>query len=632
MAHEERRLSFICLFVIVVACLCIGYAQQAPYKLPLPQENSESQTVYKSATVLKYTSRLILVDVIATDHKGDPVRDLKAEDFTLTEDGEKQQVRIFEFQTPADSSPPSNSSASGTNSALIKLAPNVFTNAPRYNPTRALNVVLLDALNTTSTNQAYARDQMIRFLEKLPAGQPVAVYTLGTSLRLVQDFTSDPAVLKKVIASLKGQGSPVLDQSAGSGHQMDYVPAGAALEYMSLFPQMLANLRQFQQENVVMQDDFRLRFSLAAMNSLARTLAGYPGRKNLIWLSESFPLSILPNKSYPQNGEAGVNSMPTHGLDNRDYAAEVIRTTGILTDAQVAVYPVDVRALVGNDLYASLSNTSQTTGDYMGRVATGRSSTAGSALEAREQINDEMNVTSNVLQASHSTMNELADRTGGRAYYNHNEVDSAIRRTIDDGSTYYTLGYYPVNKDWNGKFRKINVRVQRSGIKLHYRLGYFAIDPQAYSRLDANQRAAEFGQALSLDFPASTALIFQARVFQPSAETNNKLRVSFAIDPHQISFEQVDGVQHAGIDCAIAAYSTHGQPIRAEGGTSNAALKPEQFSAVMNSFFPCQRQLELPPGEYTLRLGVRDNRTGLIGTVNASVTVSAQPAPTVEKK
>lgn len=620
------RLLQISLFLLV--CFGSGIAQQAPYTLPPPQpENSDNSAAYKSATVLKYTTRLIIVDVIASDHKGDPVRDLKAEDFTLTEDGEKQVLRVFEFQAPADTNTPSAAPAAN----LPKPAANVFTNAPRYNPTRALNVVLLDALNSTSTNQAYARDQMIRFLEKLPAGQPVAVYALGSKLRLLQDFTSDPAVLKKVIVNLKGQSSPMLEQPAASGRPLEVAP-GALMEAMSLFTQMLAQVRQFQQENIVMQDDFRLRFSLAAMNSLARTLSGYPGRKNLIWLSESFPLSVLPNITYPQSGEAGVNALPAHGLDSRDYYAEVARTTSLLTDAQIAVYPVDIRALVGNEFYSSLSNTSTTNGDYLGRVATGRSSTASGGVEARNQINDELNVTSNELQAAHSTMNELAERTGGKAYYNRNEVDSAIRRTIDDGSTYYTLGYYPANKDWNGKFRKINVKVQRSGIKLHYRLGYFAIDPESYAKLDPNQKAAEFGQALSLDFPASTALVFQARVFPPSAEANNKVKVSFTIDPHQINFEQADGLQHASVDCAIAAYSTHGEPIKAEGGNSSTTLRPDQFASVMKSFYPCQRQLSLPPGEYILRLGVRDNHTGLIGTVNGSVTVPPLPAQTGDSK
>ncbi|HEY6253241.1 MAG TPA: VWA domain-containing protein [Candidatus Angelobacter sp.] len=622
------RLLPISLFLLV--CIYPGSAQQAPYTLPLPQQdNPENSAVYKSATVLKYTSRLILVDVIASDHKGDPVRDLKAEDFTLTEDGDKQELRVFEFQAPPDSS---TVRASAVATPLPKPADNVFTNAPRYNVTRALNVLLLDALNSKSSNQTYAREQMIKFLEKLPPGQPFAVYVLGSRLSLLQDFTSDPAVLKKVITNLKGQASPVLNQPAANGRSLDQLPAGAALEYMSMFPQMLAQVRQFQQDNIVMQDDFRLRLSLAAMNSLARTLAGYPGRKNLIWLSESFPLSVLPNNTYPQSGEAGVNAIPAHGLDSRDYTADVARTTSMLTDAQVAVYPVDIRALVGNEFYSSLSNTSQSTGDYLGRVTTARSSTATGPAEARNQISDELNVTSNELLAVHSTMNELADRTGGKAYYNRNEVESAIRRTIDDGSVYYTLGYYPANKDWNGKFRKINVKVQRSGIKLHYRVGYLAMDPQAYAKLDANQRAAEFGQALSLEFPASTALVFQARVFPPSAQTNNKVRVSFTIDPHQISFEQADGLQHASVDCAIAAYTVQGEPIKAEGGTSSAALKPEPFATIMNSFFPCQRQLALPPGEYLLRLGVRDNRTGLIGTVNGSVTVPPLTAQPIDSK
>lgn len=628
--NKVARNSVVWLFLLVL--VAASPSQQPSGASPSQpatavQDKSEnSEPVYTSATVLKYTTRLILVDVIASDHKGEPVRDLKAEDFTLAEDGNKQEIRVFEFQAPPD--PIFGSTAK----KLPKLPPNVFTNAPRYNVTRALNVLLLDALNSKSPNQDYARDQMLRFLEKLPPDQPIAVYALGSKLRLLQDFTTDPALLKNALASLKTHNSQFLDQPVGGGQSVDQYPSGVLLENMSLFPQMLAQVRQFQQENVAAQDDFRIRFSLAAMRSLARNLSGYPGRKNLIWFSESFPLAILPNTTYPQSGEAGVNALPAHGLQYTNYAAEVARTTSLLTDAQVAVYPVDVRALVGNEFYSSLSNTSSTTGDYLGRVATARSSTATNGVQARNQLNDELNVTSNDLDAAHTTMNELADRTGGKAYYNRNDAESAIHRAIDDGSTYYTLGYYPANKDWNGKFRKISVKAQRSGIKLRYRLGYFAVDPQAYTKMDATQKAAEFGQALSLDFPASTALVFQARVIPPSEQTNNKIKVNFAIDPHQISFEPKDGLQHAEVDCAIAAYTVHGESIRAEGGTSIASLKPEQFESVMKSFFPCQRQLELRPGEYILRLGVRDNRTGLIGTANASITVPPAPAQGTQSK
>ena len=611
MSNTVRAVSVFCL--LLIALIALSYAQQPAPSSSQPASASDATTepVYRSATVLKYTTRLILVDVIATDHKGEPLPDLKAEDFVLSEDGNSQDIRVFEFQSSAISAPAK---------PLPKLPANVITNAPRYNVTRTLNVLLLDGLNTKLGNQAYAKDQMLKYLEKLPSDQPVAVYALGTKLHLLQDFTSDPDALKKAIMGVKGQFSPLLEKPAGTGSSMDENLAGTLLENMP--QQMQDRIKEFQQDNTVMQDDFRLRLSLAALNSLARTLAGYRGRKNLIWLSESFPLSILPKTAYPEAGETGVNNAPNQGIGGRDYMIEVARTASLLTDAQVAVYPVDVRALIGDEFYSSLRNTSDINGDYLGRVATARSG-GTSNVERREALNNELNLTGNELHDAHSTMNELADRTGGKAYYNRNEVDTAIRRTIDDGSNYYTLGYYPANKDWNGKFRKISVKSQRQGVKLRYRLGYFAIDPHSYSKMDPRQRNAEFGQALSLEFPASTALVFQARLFLPSAETKNKFVVSFAIDPRQISFEDRDGLQYADVDCAVAVFLPRGDAVKAEGGTSSAKLNPDQFASIRKSFYPCQRQMDLPPGKYLLRLGVRDNHTGLIGSANATVTIPA---------
>ena len=613
-----RRLGMALPWSCILVLVALAYAQQSPVAPLAPtlapgNQALSTEPVYRSATVLKYTTRLILVDVIATDHKGEPLPDLKAEDFVLSEDGTKQDIRVFEFQSSAKTT-------SAPDKTLPKLAPNVVTNAPRYNVTRTLNVLLLDALNTRINNQAYAKDQMLKYLDKLPPDEPVAVYALGSKLRLLQDFTSDPEVLRKAILNAKGQFSPLRDKPAGSGPSVEQNIAGTLMENMP--QQMQDRIKEFQQDNTVMQADFRLRLSLAALNSLARTLAGYPGRKNLIWLSESFPLAVLPKTIYPQSGETGVNNAPNQGIGGRDYMSDVVRTASLLTDAQVAVYPVDVRALVGEEFYSSLRNTSDLNGDYLGRVTTGRSGGA-SNVERRGAIQEELNLTGNELHDSHTTMNELADRTGGRAFYNRNEVDTAIRRTIDDGSNYYTLGYYPANKDWNGKFRKISVKSQRAGVKLRYRLGYFAIDPQSYSKMDPAQRNAEFGQALSLDFPAATALVFQARLFLPSAETKNKLLVRFAIDPHQISFEDKDGLQSAQVDCAVAVFSARGDSIKAEGGTSAAKLTPDQFADVVRKFYPCQIQTDLPAGQYILRLGVRDNRTGLIGSANASVTIPA---------
>jgi hypothetical protein len=235
------------------------------------------------------------------------------------------------------------------------------------------------------------------------------------------------------------------------------------------------------------------------------------------------------------------------------------------------------------------------------------------------------------LQNVHGTMQEMADRTGGKAFYNRNDIDGAIRTSIEDGSTYYTLAYYPDNKNWNGKFRKVHVKVDRPDVKLRYRLGYYAVDPQAFAAKNQKQQAAVLGEALALDAPAATGLMFRAGVLPPSDKTQNKVLVNFALDPHAISFDaQSDGLQHAQVDCVVMAYSDKAKYVKAESTTVNAALKQDTFAKVMQTGFPCQQTIELAPGKYYLRLGVRDDHTGLIGTAAAKVTVqpaSAQPIP-----
>ncbi len=575
-----------------------GLAQQTPAAVPSPSPN---QDVYKSSTVLRYTTRLVLVDVIATDHKGNPVTDLKKEDFVI-EDGQGQQIDSFSFQAADSKNSPSSARPSP------KLPPNILTNVPQYDPTRTLCILLLDGLSTETKNQVYARQEMIKFLEKLPAGQPVAVYALATKLVLLQDFTSDPAILKKAVMALESRNSPVLQNPTGGGGntgaydpsilgQLSEIPGGAA---------MVQQIQQFEQDVATVQTDMRVQMTLAALNAIARSLAGYPGRKNLIWLTQNFPLGSLANS-------VGETPSPRTQMNNRDYSVEAARTASILTDAQIALYPVDAGALVGNQVFASLGNT-DSNGNYLGRTATGRSAGGMRAMTT------ELNRTGEQETDVRSAMNDMADRTGGKAYYGRNDVENAIQSGLDDGSSYYTLAYHPQNKKWNGKFRKISVKARRAEIKLRYRLGYYATDPEGYSKLDQRQRNAELGQALSPDFPVSTAVPFQARVFPPSEQTRNKLVANFGVDPHAIVFESDADGQHAEVDFAVAVYSKAGAPVKVEVQTVKSTLKPDDFEKIMKSSLRYQIQVELPHGDYVVRLGVRDTRTGLIGTLNTTVT------------
>ncbi len=569
-------------------------AAPAQAQVPAKEKEPKPAPVYESATVLKSITRLVVVDVVATDKEG-AVTDLKQDDFSILEDGKEQKIRVFNFQQPHANAP---EAVAGTAS---KRPENVYSNVARFSASSSLNILLLDALNTNLPHQAYVRDQMIRYLEKMPEGQPVAVYMLSTKLTLLQDFTDDPAVLKKVAKGIKTNMSPLLDNPAG-GPDAELLPAGLADSGM-MPAQMFSAMQSFEQERVAFQTDLRLTYTLNALTTIARALAGYPGRKNLIWISEAFPLSIDPNMELTGDTFAGT----------RNYGPQIAEAADSLIDAQIAMYPIDARGLVPSSMFDASNSGRDRFGRSMSRP--GRMATAMSAESAQ-------------LQSVHGAMQEMADRTGGRAFYNTNGIDASIRKSIEDGSTYYTLAYYPENKNWNGKFRKIHVKVNRSGVKLRYRLGYYAVDPTLFAEKNQKQQDSAFALALSPDSPIATGLPFNALVMPPVEATPKTVRVNFGVDPHAISFERLpDGLQHAQLECTVQAFSAKGKLVRGELTTVRAALKPDTFSKVMQDTFPCQQSIDLEPGNYYLRLGVRDSRTGLIGTTNAKVAVaSAAPA------
>lgn len=552
-------------------------AQTQPIQAP-------TTAVNESATVLRATTRMVVVDVVATDRNGNPVTDLKAGDFTLVDDGSAQQIRSFSFQHPAQVSEP----AASAPPPAPRPAEHLFTNVPAYRATGPLNVILVDALNSTLINQYNVREEMFKVLQKLPPGRPVAIYALGDKLRLLQDFTSDAAPLQAALKSYKDRPPQQLKNPVG-----DPISRAFTLTSMPWSPTLQLYLRYTQDEASLGADD-RVALTLKALQSIAQSLSAYPGRKNLIWLSASFPLTLNIDGKMKLRGQAS----------ERNYEPQLARMADSLMSAQVAVYPVDARGM------ATLSFLEASGARY-------HSDGSGVGLEpVAANLSDE-------LLAAHGTMNTLAERTGGKAFYNNNDLDKAVLASMDDGATYYTLGYYPTSKNWDGRFRKIQIKTARADVKLRYRIGYFAIDPASYLREDPKQRAHDLIQALSPETPASTALLFQARVLPPSEKTGNKVLVDFAVDPHALSFQHgEDGLEHAIVKCAVEVYSEKGVPLRTEASDITTALKPDAYSQVLRTNLPCRASFNLGEGSYFLRLAVRDERTGLMGSENAELKVT----------
>jgi VWFA-related protein len=546
-SFSRTRVPATCGVLLLSIALSARPSEGADQQTASPQPSPSA--VYQSPSVLRATTRLVVVDVVATDDKGAPLSNLKAEDLAVLEDGKPQKITGFTF----------HQGTVATHTAGVLQGG--FNNVPQYKDVSAMNVILLDALNGDFAGHAYGRDELLKFLDKQALKQPTALYALEEKLTLLHDFTLDAKDLKAVLQDYKPKGQV---------HVQDVYAAA------SPFAARGANT------NTTVRS---LDITVAALNSLAQALAGYPGRKNLIWVSEGFPITLYPEIIFDEADPfchpactANLSAAQAQGFKSgagQDFDAAVEKVANALMNAQIAVYPVDAAGL---------------------------------------QKDNHINTV--------NTMRSLADRTGGKAFYNSNNVELGITTSLDDGSTYYTLEYYPDNKTWDGKFRVIQLKGP-AGARLRYRTGYYALDPGAPGKDAEKTLSRNFSEALSLDSPGATAVVFHAGVTPPSAKAA-PVTVSFAIDPHTLAFQHKDdGLEHAQISCAVAAYSDKGTLVKEEITSMTAAMKADEFDRMMKGQqFPCKRTIELKPGSYNLTLGVVDRNSRLIGTTTAWVKVA----------
>jgi VWFA-related protein len=545
---------FLALLITSLSYSQSGGASQSGAAGDQQPSSPQQEAVSPSNNVLRSTTRLVVVDVVTVNSNGEPVPGLKADDFTILEDGKPQKISGFSFQHA--------NGASATPSTVHSA--NVFTNTPQYKDAGCLNVILLDTLNADLGGKVSAKDHLLKYLGSGPAIQPTALFALDTKLTLLSDFTTDSKMLKTVLEDFKPHTvSQVMDvYTAASPFELKGSPT-----------------RERSQETTV-----------NALETLARALSGYPGRKNLLWLSQAFPINFFPeivhDDAMPHMGHGapitspfgpGIAGNPNFKFaEPGDFMAAVMKVANQLMNAQVAVYPIDA-----------------------------------AGLSKEQRLN------------SISTMQAMAEQTGGRVFFNNNDLELGIRSSINDGSTYYTLTYYPSNKTWDGRFRKIAITTTRPGTSLRYRQGYYAIDPgMPQTKKDSEKLARDFSQALGLDSPASTGVIFLAGVERPS-ESSKPVTVNFAIDPHTLGFEHKDdGLQHIMVSCAVAAFSEKGSFVKEEVSNVTAAMKADEFEKMMKGQqFPCKRTINLKSGNYNLTLGVVDRNSRLIGTTTAWVKV-----------
>jgi hypothetical protein len=223
--------------------------------------------------------------------------------------------------------------------------------------------------------------------------------------------------------------------------------------------------------------------------------------------------------------------------------------------------------------------------------------------------------------STHDALETIARDTGG-SYFNRNDLDDAIRSALRESSSYYMLGYYPSNKKWDGKFRNIKLQVNRPGTQLRYRRGYFAVNPSDWRK---DKGDGTLTAALTANSLPSTEVTFMARALPPQPDSDTV--VEFAIDPSTLSFQiEAGNLHHCTLQFEVQVFTPEGKRVKAEVQTAEASLEEPTYERVSKQELPMQVPIRLVPGKYILRLGVRDNATGLFGTADLALEVPAKSA------
>jgi len=406
-----------------------------PGSVPLTMANDEGKIEFRTETIL------VQVPIVVTDKSGNHIHGLTRENFHIFENGKEQKVSTFEEVISSNARLPVVASSSGefSNLTLSEQQP------------RAVTVIALDTVNTPFLDQSAGRRELVKYLAgSIDSGQVLALMIITShGLQIVQGLTGDSAklsqVLKKASSELPAMHSIDMDTQAdaATGDIPDIAPPtresdpGAAIEtFIARGDQIYS---QFQQQNAI-------ETTMNAFLGIAWSLSGVPGRKSLIWATGGFPFRISSPAVVPG------------GYLSRLYE----RTMGALAAAQISVYPVDIRGLVGTSPMGDPSRSSVRSGPTLTRQIGNRAWLQESSID---------------------TLNEFADMTGGKAFYNTNDLATSFRRAADDASSYYLAGYYLDTRNNHAGWRPLKIKVDRRDTEIRARKGFFVTNATIHLEL-----------------------------------------------------------------------------------------------------------------------------------------------------
>ena len=504
-------------------------------------------------------SELVLVNVTARDSHGNLVRDLKQGDFTILEDNKMQQPSSFDVENTDIAhtvAQPSSSLLGPTRPNPAKPPEAITTQNTTQFKDRRLIVLFFDLSSMQPDEIDRAVTAAQTYVDKqMAAADLIAVVSLSNSLNVNLEFTEDRAALKKTLAGF----------GTGAGEGFDAGTTGTTEGTADTGQAFTADDTEYN----IFNTDRRLE----ALHSIADRLAGVDQKKSLIYFS---------------------SGMDRTGIENQ---AQLRAATNAAVRANLAIYTMDIRGLQamvpgGEAQNASLRGTSP----YSGQ-------------STLNQYNSNF--------SSQETLVTLAGDTGGRAFLDSNDFGRVFTGVQQDTSFYYMIGYRSTNTARDGRFRRITVRVNRPGLKLDFRKGYYA--PADFQHSTREDREQQLQDELASELPTTDLPVYLSAGYFRMADNRFYIPVSVIVPGNEIPFTRSSDQDKATLDVLGVVLDPEKRPLGTVRDTVKLAINQSQFVQRKNVQY--KSGFTLPSGKYHLKFVVRENQSGRMGSFETDLVV-----------
>ncbi len=534
------------------------HAQEPPPPPGAPPRNDQANN---GSFTLKVNSDLVLTNVVVRDRKtGEIVRGLKESDFTILENGKPQKISTFDFESVDQATPLNEATISGMAGSTTANAPArsvVATNEQLRN--HRLIVFFFDLTSMQPEDIDRSVDAAKNYVNKqMQPADLVAVVSLNTSLSLDQDFTADKAALLHAVGTYNG--------SEGQGFAPGATSTTNTVEDSTAYT---ADESEY--------NDINTDRELFAISTISKSLAYIDEKKSLLYFS------------------GGISR---DGIENQ---ASLRNAINAAVRANLSIYSVDTRGL---QAISPLGDA--TTGSLRGTGAFN-----GSALQ--NNLNANFN--------SQEVMATLSSDTGGKAFFDSNDFAPAFQRLQQDTSAYYTIGFRSSDPRRDGRYRKLQVKLDRSDlkdVKLEYRQGYYA--PADFKHSTNEDRERELDEELASQLPATDVAVYLQAMYFRTDETHYFVPVSIVVPGSQIPFTKGGDRDKATLDIIGQVKDAAGRDIGDARQTVKLAI--DQSQQISRKNIQYSTGFNLPIGKYHLKFVVRENRAGNeMGSFETDITV-----------